>query len=138
MEQKMSIQEHISSAAGNSSFPTKAAAGLSLAVLLLSGILHATPITSAITGVSESQLENSRQLASREAPQTTKRAEASQVPDALAPNLSNDASVQPTTTACILSSDCSTTVQVPEPQSLVLVGSGLLSMAGLIRRRLLR
>jgi hypothetical protein len=139
MEQKMSIQEHISSAAGNSSFPTKAAAGLSLAVLLLSGILHATPITSAISSVSGSQLENSRQLASREAPHATKRAAASQLADAtLAPNFSTEASVQPTTTACILSSDCSTTVQVPEPQSLVLVGSGLLSMAGLIRRRLLR
>lgn len=39
---------------------------------------------------------------------------------------------------CIFSSDCYTTVEVPEPQSLALVGSGLLSMAGLIRRRLLR
>jgi hypothetical protein len=135
----MSIQEHISSAAGNSSFPTKAAVGLSLAVLLLGGILHATPIASAITSVSESQLENSRQLASHEAPQATKRAAASQLADAtLAANFSTEAPVQPTTTACILASDCSTTVQVPEPQSLVLVGSGLLSMAGLIRRRLLR
>lgn len=39
---------------------------------------------------------------------------------------------------CILASDCATTVQVPEPQSLVLVGTGLLSMAGLIRRKMLR
>jgi hypothetical protein len=38
----------------------------------------------------------------------------------------------------VFSSNCSSTIKVIEPQSLVLVGSGLLSMAGLIRRRLLR
>ncbi len=35
-------------------------------------------------------------------------------------------------------SDSSQKVHIPEPQSLVMVGTGLLSMAGLIRRRLLR
>lgn len=39
---------------------------------------------------------------------------------------------------CTLSGDCRTTTKVPEPQSLVLVGSGLLSMAGFIRRKLAR
>lgn len=39
---------------------------------------------------------------------------------------------------CELTSSCRTTLKVPEPQSLVLLGSGLLSMAGMIRRKLLR
>jgi hypothetical protein len=39
---------------------------------------------------------------------------------------------------CVFSGGCSSTLKVPEPQSLVLVGSGLLSMAELIRRRLIR
>lgn len=39
---------------------------------------------------------------------------------------------------CELTSTCRTTLKVPEPQSLVLLGSGLLSMAGMIRRKLLR
>jgi hypothetical protein len=39
---------------------------------------------------------------------------------------------------CAIGADCQASIKVPEPQSLMLVGSGLLSMAGLIRRRLLR
>ncbi|HWW16000.1 MAG TPA: PEP-CTERM sorting domain-containing protein [Candidatus Dormibacteraeota bacterium] len=130
----MSIQEHVCISARNGSALAKRASGLSLAVLLLSGILHATPITS----VGESQLENSKQLASRSVAPPAIPADVDHVTDnVLVPHSNTEASVQPAT-ACILSSDCSTTVQVPEPQSLVLVGSGLLSMAGLIRRRLLR
>jgi hypothetical protein len=130
----MSIQEHASISDRNGSALAKRASGLSLAVLLLGGILHATPITS----VAESQLENSKQLASRSVAPPAIPAAVDQVTDnVLVPHSNTEASVQPAT-ACILSSDCSTAVQVPEPQSLVLVGSGLLSMAGLIRRRLLR
>jgi hypothetical protein len=39
---------------------------------------------------------------------------------------------------CTLSGDCRATTKIPEPQSLMLVGSGLLSTAGFIRRRLTR
>jgi hypothetical protein len=48
------------------------------------------------------------------------------------------APAEPSPDDCVFSSNCSSTIKVIEPQSLVLVGSGLLSMAGLIRRRLLR
>lgn len=115
-------------------FPLKVA--LPLAVLLMSGILHATPITS----VGENQLRDSKQLAGRGiAPTGTNAAMQPGVGDAaLSPRPSVDTSTQAATSVCIFSSDCYTTVEVPEPQSLVLVGSGLLSMAGLIRRRLLR
>jgi hypothetical protein len=44
-------------------------------------------------------------------------------------------SVSPST--CTLSGDCRATTKVPEPQSLMLVGSGLLSLAGFLRRRFL-
>jgi hypothetical protein len=39
------------------------------------------------------------------------------------------------TETCDSALGCYQTIQVPEPQSLVLVGSGLLSMAGLVRRK---
>jgi hypothetical protein len=37
---------------------------------------------------------------------------------------------------CEFSGTCYATIQVPEPQSLIMVGSGLLTMAGLVRRKL--
>lgn len=108
---------------------------LSLAVLLMSGILHATPITS----VGENQLQDSKHLSRGIAPTTANAAFQPVAADAaLTPRPNAETSAQAATSVCIFSSDCYTTVEVPEPQSLVLVGSGLLSMAGLIRRRLLR
>jgi hypothetical protein len=56
---------------------------------------------------------------------------------ALVPPLNTGTSVRASIAACNFSADRSTTVDIPEPQSLVLVGTGLSSMAGLIRRRLL-
>ena len=44
----------------------------------------------------------------------------------------------PSETACGFATPCYSTIRAPEPQSLVLVGSGLIAMAGLIRRRLAR
>ncbi len=44
----------------------------------------------------------------------------------------------PSRNNCTLTGDCPSTTKIPEPQSLVLVGSGLLSMAGYLRRRLVR
>ncbi len=134
----MSAEEHISVRIGNGShrFLGKGAVGLSLAVLLLSGILHATPITS----IGESQLQDSKQLAGQGVAfaGTKEAVEPLAAASAQSAYLNAEASVQPAAAACVFSGDCYTAVEVPEPQSLVLVGSGLLSMAGLIRRRMLR
>ena len=44
----------------------------------------------------------------------------------------------PVSSGCIFANNCSNPVEVPEPAALVLVGTGLLLMAGIIRRRLAR
>jgi hypothetical protein len=134
----MSTEEHISVAVANGwqRLLRRGAARIPMALLLLSGILHATPIT----GVGESQLHDSKQLANRAVPlDATKAALQPLVAEpTLASHPDSATFVQPASAVCILASDCSAPVQVPEPQSLVLVGSGLLSMAGVLRRRFLR
>jgi|HubBroStandDraft_4_1064222.scaffolds.fasta_scaffold47086_3 hypothetical protein len=116
-------------------FLGKGAARLSLTFLLLSGIIYATPITSA----AESQLQKGKQPASRGfALEITKAIEPVTAEATPAPLLDTGTYAQASLAACNFSRDCSSTVEVPEPQSLIMVGTGLLSMAGLIRRRLLR
>jgi len=108
-------------------------AGMALAVFLFSGILQATPITN----VSEGQLlSSSRQLAPAASFSTAAKAPARAAVSAARQN-----TVRAMRTALITNTfgtDSYEKIHVSEPQSLVMVGTGLLSMAGLIRRRLLR
>jgi hypothetical protein len=102
------------------------------ALLLLGGILYATPISS----VGRAKLQDSEQVASLRTNQSGAAlgSSSSAVPTGLNP----DTSVYSPKDGSFFANNRYTTINVPEPQSLVLVGTGLLSIAGLIRRRLLR
>jgi PEP-CTERM motif len=102
------------------------------ALLLLGGIVYATPISS----VRGAKLQDSEQVANIRTNQSgTALGSAS---SASATGLNPDTSVYSPRDGSFFANNRYTTVNVPEPQSLVLVGTGLLSIAGLIRRRLLR
>ncbi len=107
------------------------AAGLAFAVLLFSGILQATPITN----VTDGQAPGSSRLVTAASLSKTVKAP---VVASVNTTRQNADMARASLANCTVGSDCYKKVQVPEPQSLVMVGTGLLSMAGLIRRRLLR
>jgi len=108
------------------------------ALLLCASIAHATPIS----GLEDKNPGNSPVLASAATTQDDARATTNLAAgDAVLMShrdLSVDDPTEPSSDTCGFSSNCYSKMKVPEPQSLVLVGSGLLSMAGLIRRRLIR
>lgn len=113
-------------------FSDRDAICLLAALLLLGGIAYATPISS----VGHGKLQDSEQV-------TNLRTNQSGTPlgSASSPVLSGlkpDTTVYSPRDGGFFANNRYPTVNVPEPQSLVLVGTGLLSIAGFIRRRLSR
>jgi hypothetical protein len=109
---------------------------LFLAILLMSGLLHATPIS----GWGAWRMQAQKTSRNSEATSSSSKGIPAlmAIDLALKPNLNGGISMKPSAAACALSGGCSSPVEVPEPQALVLVGTGALSMAGVIRRRLSR
>ena len=110
-------------------------ARLLLTVGLLGGAVYATPIVT----FNDADLDGSKYLTGTNSVQLSKSATSAIVKStAVSTQHWEDANSTALPDGCLFTAGCGTTLKVPEPQSLVLVGSGLLSMAELIRRRLIR
>jgi hypothetical protein len=107
---------------------------LPLTVLLVAAPIYATPI---LSFDSSAGLDNSSPVLSTTAPRKTVTASSSAAAG-IPSRPVDEASTEPPPDGCVFSGACYSMVKVPEPQSLVMVGSGLLSMAELIRRRIIR
>lgn len=108
---------------------------LSLVLLMFSAILHATPINEN----TELQLQSSKQMPNPGAAWSAANGafDMRAIEPVALPNLKGNISLQPSTATCLLISSCSNLVEVPEPPSSLLLGTGLLLTASMIRHRLL-
>jgi hypothetical protein len=102
---------------------------VSLTLLIFSAVLHATSIK-------DNRLQ--RLVLETRKPSVALTGENGALTSAdafLAPNPRSDFSSNPGTPSCLLASNCPSPVEVPEPQSLLLFGTALLSVASMIRHR---
>jgi hypothetical protein len=105
------------------------------AVLLIGGLAQATPILN----LAEATLQNAQAVPGHSTvPVTSSPARLIALEGFTANHLSTWTINPPGNPDCISSQDCPSAVAIPEAQSLLLVGTGLLSMAGMMRRKLLR
>jgi hypothetical protein len=103
----------------------------SLTLLIFSAVFHATPIK-------ENRFRRLGLETRKPGVALTGADGALELTDAfVASNPKSKVSSNPGTAACLLASNCSNPVGVSEPQLLLLFGTGLLSVATMIRRRLL-
>jgi hypothetical protein len=111
-------------------------ASVLFSLVMLCGILQATPIVSPENF--QAQGFHASQITAYSSMSTNKK---------VAPDISITETVvkssfggllsrEAGTSGCIFSNDCQNPLDIPEPQSLALVGAGLMSMANMIRRRL--
>jgi hypothetical protein len=110
-------------------------ARLLFAVLLLGGVVYATPIVS----FNDVAFQNPNDFRGRAIAQKSQGKSAVAAKSGMVSGTRFEVvNASVLSDACLFTNDCNASVRVPEPQSLMLVGSGLLAMAGLVRRRLIR
>jgi hypothetical protein len=102
---------------------------ISATLLILGGMVYATPIANLGTR------DAGTAKVIRAANASLKTAEREFTSDS---NTLNAADSSAISGDCTLSGNCQANPKIPEPQTLVLVGSGLLSIAGFLRRKLAR
>jgi hypothetical protein len=105
--------------------------GLFLVLFFVSGILHATPIPNQSTARLQNAKYRSGFLVLSKGKPVLRSAVSTVQP------LATTAAQQPSS-GCLFASNCANPVHITEPQALAVVGAGLLSLAGVIRRRLAR
>jgi hypothetical protein len=128
----------ISSALGIGSFQSYLRSGVvtAIALLALGEIGHATPITDLGDTVAQTTAASAVKNTQAAAVAALQSAQTGATATFYTLNITNWSA--PASNTCTLAGDCRTTTKIPEPQSLVLVGTGLLSMAGFLRRRFAR